>query len=61
MAHLSDFAPQAQPPSSTSLLRDELARLKARYDSGAVPMPVFAAIRQIESELAWLEHREVAR
>jgi hypothetical protein len=38
-------------------LRSELALLVARYDSGAVSPAVYAVIRAIESDIAWLEHR----
>jgi hypothetical protein len=38
-------------------LRAELALLVARYDSGAVSPAVYAVIRAIESDIAWLEHR----
>ena len=37
--------------TSYSDIRTELARLQARYDSGAVPV-----IRKLETELSWLEH-----
>jgi len=38
-------------------LRGELSILVARYDSGAVSPAVYAVIRAIESDIAWLEHR----
>jgi hypothetical protein len=38
-------------------LRDRLALLRARYDHGTVPSAIFAVIREIEIELAWLAHR----
>ncbi len=38
-------------------LRDRLTLLRARYDHGTAPSAIFAVIRQIEIELAWLEHR----
>ena len=46
-------------PETTSYsdVRTELARLQARYDSGAVPPAVFSVIRKLETELSWLEHR----
>jgi hypothetical protein len=37
--------------------RDELKMLRARYDSGAVSQGVYAAIRQLEIDCAWREHR----
>ena len=45
---------------SCSDVRAELARLRARYD-GAIPQAVFAVVRALETELAWIEHRENAR
>ena len=42
---------------SCSDVRAELALLQARYDSGAIPPAVYSAIRSLEVELAWLEHR----
>jgi hypothetical protein len=38
-------------------LRAELALLQARYDDGAVSQAIFSVIRELETELAWLEHR----
>jgi hypothetical protein len=49
---------KAQNERRTAALREELETLKARYDSGAVPIALFAVIRQLETEIAW---REVAR
>jgi hypothetical protein len=43
--------------SSSFHLRFELEQLRARYDSGAVSPPVYKVIREIETELAWSEHR----
>src|SRR5262245_31799163 len=37
-------------------VRAELARLRARYDGGAVPQAIFTIIRTLECELAWIEH-----
>jgi hypothetical protein len=39
-------------------IRAKLALLRARYDSGAVPQGLFAVIRRLEIELAWVEHRK---
>ncbi|MGO9682405.1 MAG: hypothetical protein ACLPTZ_07425 [Beijerinckiaceae bacterium] len=38
-------------------LRSELASIVARYDSGAVSPAIYAVIRAIESDIAWLEFR----
>ena len=36
-------------------LRAELDLLRARYDSGAVPLSVYAVIKQMERDLSWRE------
>ena len=38
-------------------LRAELAALRARHDSGAVPAATYDVVREIELEISWLEHR----
>jgi hypothetical protein len=42
---------------NSSALRAELAMLRARYDGGAVPPPIYAVIKALETALAWHEHR----
>jgi hypothetical protein len=42
-----------------SRLREQRDLLVARYDGGA-PAAVFSAIRQIEIEISWLQHRGAA-
>ena len=42
---------------TAQVIRAELAYLQARYDDGAIPQAVFAVIRELETELGWLEHR----
>jgi hypothetical protein len=42
----------------TADLRAELALLRARYDSGAVSPAIYRVIREIETALAWAEHRK---
>jgi hypothetical protein len=37
-------------------LRNKLAWLRSRYDTGAVAPAVLAIIRQFETELAWREN-----
>ena len=37
-------------------LRSELARLRARYDDGAVPIAVYKVIRDLETSIAWAKH-----
>lgn len=39
--------------------REELAQLRARYDSGQVSLAVYQVIRTLEIELAWTEHRRL--
>jgi hypothetical protein len=48
--------PQKNQRHETAL-RSQLAMLRSRYDSGAVPPPVYAIIYAIETEIAWLEHQ----
>jgi hypothetical protein len=38
-------------------LRDQLAALRARHDSGAMPAATYDVVREIEIEIGWLEHR----
>jgi hypothetical protein len=38
-------------------LRSELGALRARYDGGAVPAAVYAAIKELEVSIAWHEHK----
>jgi hypothetical protein len=46
-----------EPSPEERALRRDLALLKARYDSSGLSPAVHTAIRKIEIELAWLEHR----
>jgi hypothetical protein len=41
--------------------RTELALLRARYDGGAISPAVFAVIKNLECEIAWLEYQERTR
>jgi hypothetical protein len=43
---------------STAALRHDLALLRAQYDSGASQPGVYAIIRALEIEIAWIEHAE---
>ena len=40
----------------TAELREQLGALRARYDWGAVSPAVYAAIKSIETDVAWREH-----
>jgi hypothetical protein len=44
--------------SSTTCLRDELAWLRARHDSGAVAPAVYDTINELEKEIAWRAHAQ---
>jgi hypothetical protein len=46
-----------EPSPEERALRRDLALLQTRDDCGSVSPAVQAAIRKIEIELAWLEHR----
>jgi hypothetical protein len=45
----------------TMILRSELATIRARYDSGAVSPAIYSVIRQIETEIAWIEYKRGVR
>ena len=51
---MTDMA--ALVPKTEQNLRIQLAQLLARYD-GAIPPSVFAVVRGLQVELAWMEHR----
>lgn len=50
-----DILPTA---ANAAQLRWELQQLRARYDSGAAAPAVYAIIREIETQLGWLKHRQ---
>jgi hypothetical protein len=56
-SHTCAPARNTNSPVEERALRDQLALLRARYDHGTIPSAIFAVIREIEVELAWLEHR----
>jgi hypothetical protein len=39
------------------MLREQLAVLRARHDSGAMSAVTYDVVREIEIEIGWLEHR----
>jgi hypothetical protein len=41
--------------------REKLEWLRGRYDSGAVSDAVYTAIRQIEVDLSWAQHKRQQR
>jgi hypothetical protein len=46
--------------TKTQRLRAELDYLRARYDDGEVPPARYRVIRDLETEIAWIEHWEGA-
>jgi hypothetical protein len=59
MSLIQDHIParKAEFPSHEAALRAALAWVRARHDSGAISPAVFAVIRMLEVEIAWLAHR----
>jgi hypothetical protein len=47
--------------SKSQRLRAELDQVRARYDSGAIPLSVYYTLRELEEEIAWREHRSANR
>ena len=43
--------------TTSQILRDRLDQVRARYDSGAMSPGVYQAVKQIELEIAWCEHK----
>ena len=43
------------------MLRAELLMLKTRYDHYAFSPAIYAVVRDIETEISWIEHRLWAR
>ena len=39
-------------------LRDERRMMLARYDSEKMPDFMFVVVKEIESEIAWMRHRQ---
>jgi hypothetical protein len=39
-------------------LRDELEWVRGKYDGGGMPPALYSALREIEIEIAWMQHRE---
>ena len=46
-----------QQTTTSQILRDRLGQVKARYDHGAVPQALFEALKALEREIAWTEHK----
>jgi hypothetical protein len=45
------------PNFPQTILRHQLAWLRARYDGGAISPGIYHTIKTIEVELSWHEHR----
>jgi hypothetical protein len=47
------------PPKAVQAaeLRWQLLQLRARYDTGAVAPATYKVIRELETDISWLEHR----
>jgi hypothetical protein len=62
MSQIQDRIParKAEFRSHEQALRAALEWVRARHDSGALSPAVFAVIRMLETELAWLAHRSFA-
>jgi hypothetical protein len=43
-------------PSPDRALRRDLALLKARYDSSGLSPAIYTAIRELETDIPWIEH-----
>jgi hypothetical protein len=44
--------------SNSGLLRAKLAMLQARYDNGACSGSIYRVIKELQREIAWIEHRK---
>jgi hypothetical protein len=54
---MSDNATNTTRTITSEILRGRLMQVKARYDSGAVPQALFEALKAMELEIAWVEHK----
>ena len=43
--------------TESQILRGRLDQVRARYDDGAMSPGVYQAVKQIELEIAWCEHK----
>jgi hypothetical protein len=43
--------------TASQILRDRREQVRARYDDGAMSPGVYQAVKQIELEIAWTEHK----
>jgi hypothetical protein len=49
--------PDLHLPEHEAALRQALAWLMARHDSGAISAATYAVVKMLETELAWRQHR----
>ena len=54
---MSDNATRTTRTIESEVLRGRLEQVRARYDDGAMSPGVYQAVKQIELEIAWSEHR----
>jgi hypothetical protein len=43
--------------TASQILRGRLDQVRARHDCGAVSQAMYKAIRAMEEEIAWVEHK----
>ena len=55
---MSDSATRTTRTIESEVLRGRLEQVRARYDGGAMSPGVYQAVKQIELEIAWSEHKE---
>jgi hypothetical protein len=58
MPNMHPPTPVGKSRDNETELRARLLQLKSRHDSGAVPLPIFKIIREIEVEIGWLLHKQ---
>jgi hypothetical protein len=50
------MTPDSKQTSTSQILRIRLAQVQARYDHGAIPPALYNAVKEMEREIAWVEH-----
>jgi hypothetical protein len=43
--------------TTSQILHGRLEQVRARYDTGAIPPSLYKAIKEMEREIAWTEHK----
>ena len=54
---MTDTATKTTRTIASEILRGRLEQVRARYDHGAVPPSLYKAIKEMEREIAWTEHK----